>query len=80
MSKNNDHQLDEGTVRRIISPITKLLDAPDDLCEFLQAIEGFQPILELYKTLSDNSEINVIAKIPTASSFHGLSQGPRPPP
>lgn len=63
MSKNNDHQLDEGTVRRIISPIAKLLDAPDDLCEFLQVIEGFQPILELYKTLSDNSEIDVIAKI-----------------
>lgn len=63
MSKNTARQLDESVVRRLILPITTLLDAPDDLCEFHEILAGFKPILELYKRLSDKTEIEYLSKL-----------------
>lgn len=56
-------QLDENTIRRIILPITRLLDAPYELYKIQRVLKSFQPILELYKPLSDNSEIEALTNI-----------------
>ena len=54
---------DEAYVRSIISPLTSLLDAPDELSKILRILEEFRIIFDLYKPLNYESEAAFISKI-----------------
>ena len=56
-------EFDTDHVRRIISPIVRLLDAPEELCEIFPVLEQFQTVLRLYQPLSNESELRGIGKI-----------------
>ena len=60
----NGNQNEGGDrIRQIITPITDLLDAPNDLPEFIPILKAFQTTLEMYKPLSEEIELPVIAKL-----------------
>ena len=63
MIENATSEFNQERIRRIISPITRLLDAPEDLSEFFPVIEQFQNVLRLYSPLSNDSETRGIRRI-----------------
>lgn len=54
---------DEADVRRIISPLTLMLDAPDELTKIQLVLEEFQIIFDLYKPLTYEADFDFVSKI-----------------